>query len=126
MTLRDSPFGDVSNAATVSVTKREVSLLMKKNEENFFKMGAKLHVSTQLRWLYLMFCHMACRETLKGPKLEIFGSRVFPQIRPVCVGDLGTRRKIHNFDGLGLKKFLPPSPTAIEIFFFKTIQNYVL
>jgi hypothetical protein len=30
---------------------------------------------------------------LKGPKLEIFGSRVFPQIRPICVGDLGTRRK---------------------------------
>jgi len=25
---------------------------------------------------------------LKGPKLEIFGSRVFPQISPVCVGDL--------------------------------------
>ncbi len=30
---------------------------------------------------------------LKGPKLEIFGSRVFLQIRPGCVGDLGTRRK---------------------------------
>jgi hypothetical protein len=26
---------------------------------------------------------------LNGPKLEIFGSRVFPQIRPVWVGDLG-------------------------------------
>jgi hypothetical protein len=24
---------------------------------------------------------------LKGPKLEIFDSRVFPQIRPVWVGD---------------------------------------
>ena len=34
---------------------------------------------------------------LKGPKLEIFGSRVFPQIRPVCVGDLGTRRKNSKF-----------------------------
>ncbi len=34
-----------------------------------------------------------CEHFLKGPKLEIFGSRVFPQIRPVCVDDLGTRRK---------------------------------
>ncbi len=29
---------------------------------------------------------------LKGPKLEIFGSRVYAQIRPVWVGDLGTSR----------------------------------
>ena len=28
-----------------------------------------------------------------GPKLEIFGSRVFTQIRPVWVGDLGARPK---------------------------------
>ena len=28
---------------------------------------------------------------LKGPELEIFGSGVFTQIRPVLVGDLGTR-----------------------------------
>jgi hypothetical protein len=28
-----------------------------------------------------------------GPKLEIFGSGVFTQIRPVWVGDLGTRPK---------------------------------
>ena len=31
--------------------------------------------------------------SLQGPKLEIFGSRVFTQIRPVWVGDLGTRPK---------------------------------
>jgi hypothetical protein len=36
--------------------------------------------------------------SLKGPKLEIFGFRVFTQIRPVWVGDLGTREKIQNFD----------------------------
>jgi hypothetical protein len=30
---------------------------------------------------------------LKGPTLEIFGSWVFTQIRPVWVGDLGTRQK---------------------------------
>jgi hypothetical protein len=52
---------------------------------------------------------------LKGPKLEIFGSRVFPQIRPVWVGDLGTRRKNSKFDGLGVKiavlYFLAMSPT---------------
>jgi hypothetical protein len=30
-------------------------------------------------------------KSLKGPKLEIFGSGVFTQIRPVWVGDLGTR-----------------------------------
>jgi hypothetical protein len=40
---------------------------------------------------------------LKGPKLEIFGSRVFTQIRPVWVGDLGTRQKNLKFYGLGLK-----------------------
>jgi len=34
---------------------------------------------------------------LKGPKLEILGSRGFPQIRPVCVGDLGTRQKNSKF-----------------------------
>ncbi len=34
---------------------------------------------------------------LKGPKLEIFGSRVFPHIGTVCVGDLGTRRKNSKF-----------------------------
>jgi hypothetical protein len=35
--------------------------------------------------------------TLKGPKLEIFGFRVFSQIRPVWVGDLGTRQKNAKF-----------------------------
>ncbi len=30
MTLRDSPVGDTSNAATVAVTKRDVSLLIEK------------------------------------------------------------------------------------------------
>jgi|LakMenE01Jun11ns_1017448.scaffolds.fasta_scaffold9813272_1 hypothetical protein len=31
--------------------------------------------------------------SLKGPKLEIFGSGVVTQIRPVWVGDLGTMPK---------------------------------
>jgi hypothetical protein len=31
---------------------------------------------------------------LKGPKLEIFGFGVFALIRPVGIGDLGTRPKI--------------------------------
>ncbi len=31
--------------------------------------------------------------SLKGPKLEIFGSGVFTQIRPVRVGDFGSRLK---------------------------------
>jgi hypothetical protein len=35
--------------------------------------------------------------TLKGPKLEIFGFRVFSQIRPVWAGDLGTRQKNSKF-----------------------------
>jgi hypothetical protein len=30
---------------------------------------------------------------LKGPKIEIIGSGVFTQIRPVWVGDLGSRPK---------------------------------
>jgi len=37
------------------------------------------------------------------PKLEIFGFRVFTQIRPSWVGDLGIVPKNQNFDGLGLK-----------------------
>jgi hypothetical protein len=40
---------------------------------------------------------------LKGPKLEIFGSGVFTQIRPVWVGDLELGQKIQQWDGLGLK-----------------------
>jgi hypothetical protein len=34
---------------------------------------------------------------LKGPKLEIFGFRVFSQIRPVWVGDLVTRQNNSKF-----------------------------
>jgi hypothetical protein len=37
------------------------------------------------------------RGVLKGLKLEIFGFRVFSQIRPVWVGDLGTRQKNSKF-----------------------------
>ena len=52
---------------------------------------------------------------LHSRQLEIFSSRVFPKIIPVCVGDLGTRRKNSKFDGLGLKiavlYFLALSPT---------------
>jgi hypothetical protein len=55
---------------------------------------------------------------LKGPKLEIFGSTVFTQIRPVSVDDLGAKPKhekissfrLENrhfvlFVGDGVKKF---------------------
>ncbi len=34
---------------------------------------------------------------LKGPKRDIFGSGVFAQIRPVWIGDLGTRPKNYKF-----------------------------
>jgi hypothetical protein len=37
--------------------------------------------------------HLTLLSLLKGPKLEIFVSWVFTQIRPVRVGDLGTRQK---------------------------------
>jgi hypothetical protein len=37
--------------------------------------------------------------SLKRPKLEIHGSRVFTQIRPGWAGDLGISKKIKNFDG---------------------------
>jgi len=40
---------------------------------------------------------------LKGPKREIFDFGVFAQIRPIWIGDLGSRPKNLNFDGLGLK-----------------------
>jgi hypothetical protein len=56
---------------------------------------------------------------LKGPKLEILGSRVFTQIRPVWVGDLETRQKIQ-FYGFGLKiavlYFLALSRTSLNNF----------
>jgi hypothetical protein len=42
-------------------------------------------------------------KVLKGPKLEIFGFRVFTQIRPVWVGDLGARPKNSKFLKLRLE-----------------------
>ncbi len=48
--------------------------------------------------------------SLKGPKLEIFGSGIFTQIRPVRVGDLGTKPKNLKVYGFGLKS----SPTALK------------
>ncbi len=36
-------------------------------------------------------------EPLKGPKREIFDSGVFAQIRPIWIGDLGTRPKNYKF-----------------------------
>ncbi len=42
-------------------------------------------------------CHVSSAfqlRALKGPKLEIFDSRVFALIRPVWKGDLGSRPKI--------------------------------
>ncbi len=48
---------------------------------------------------------------LKGPKLEIFDSGVFSQIRPVWVGDLGTRPKIHNWGFFGFFGLVSKSPT---------------
>ncbi len=56
---------------------------------------------------------------LKGPKHEIFRSGDFTQIRLAWVGDLGTRPKMQNFDGLkiAILSFLALSPTSImEIF----------
>ncbi len=38
-----------------------------------------------------------CLENLKGPKHEIFGTRVFMQSKPVWVSDLGTRPRKSTF-----------------------------
>jgi hypothetical protein len=38
---------------------------------------------------------------LKGPKREIFGLGIFAQIRPIWIGDLGTRPKNPKKLGLG-------------------------
>ncbi len=40
--------------------------------------------------------------SLKGPKLEIFVDGIFTQIRPVWVGELGTRPKIQKVNVWGL------------------------
>ncbi len=47
--------------------------------------------ATRRTWSSFLWTHGT------GPKLEIFGSRVFTQIRPVWVGDLGTRPKNSKF-----------------------------
>jgi hypothetical protein len=39
--------------------------------------------------------------SLKGPKREIFGLGIFAQIRPIWIGDLGTRHKNPKKLGLG-------------------------
>jgi hypothetical protein len=44
-----------------------------------------------IRYSFLLISNKFC--DLKGPKLEIFGSGVLTQIRPVWVGDLGTGPK---------------------------------
>jgi hypothetical protein len=40
---------------------------------------------------------------LKGPKHELFGFGFFTLIKPIWIGDLGTRPKKNIWDGLGLK-----------------------
>ncbi len=39
---------------------------------------------------------ISCQTLFKGPKLELFGFKVFTQIRPVWIGDLGTKPKNSN------------------------------
>ncbi len=55
---------------------------------------------------------------LKGPKLEIFGSRVFTKLRPVWWVTQELNRKIQNLDGFGLKidilNFLALSPIQLK------------
>ncbi len=64
--------------------------------------------------------HRFSAGVLKGPKCEIFESGDFAQIRPIWIGDLGTRPKNINFDGLGLKIailcLLALSPTTLKNF----------
>ncbi len=49
---------------------------------------------TQVRSLLCCDYEASSQNVLKGPKLEIFGFGVFALIRPVWIGDLGTRPKI--------------------------------
>ncbi len=55
---------------------------------------------------------------LKGPKREIFDSGFFALIRPIWIGDLGTRPKNYKFWCLGLKVailyFLALSPSTLK------------
>jgi hypothetical protein len=57
---------------------------------------------------------------LKGPKREIFGLRIFAQIRPIWIGYLGTRPK--NPKKLCLGPYIAlyfPSDSAKKKFFFE-------
>jgi hypothetical protein len=59
--------------------------------------------------------------SLKGPKLEIFGSGIFTQIRPVRVGDLGTKPKNSKVYGFGLKI---AADSAKKVPKYKDTQKY--
>jgi hypothetical protein len=52
-----------------------------------------VHPSNSFR-ITLIYIYVAGEEkTLKGPKCEIFGFGFFALIRPIWIGDLGTRPK---------------------------------
>ena len=69
---------------------------------------------------YLLILYNCVLMNLKGPKLETFVSLVFTKIKPVWVGDLGTRSKNSNFYGSGLRIanlcFFALSPTSQKKF----------
>jgi hypothetical protein len=64
--------------------------------------GKIKHTSLQV-CLLLFLCFLRAYDfagvhvTQRGTKLEIFGSRIFTQIRPAWVGDLGSRPKNSKF-----------------------------
>ncbi len=63
-------------------------------------------------WAFDFACVHVTQRVLKGTKLEIFGSRISTQIRPVWKGDLGSRPKNSTFEKIVLFYIL--SPTSIK------------
>ncbi len=53
----------------------------------------------------------------KGPKLEIFVGGVFTQIKPVWIGDLGTRPKIQKVYVWGLMFLFFPGYFVLALYF---------
>ncbi len=52
---------------------------------------------TQMGSLNKLVTNISLLGTFKGPKREIFDFGVFAQIRPLWIGDLGTRPKNYKF-----------------------------
>jgi len=55
--------------------------------------GKHIIIRPQFSFAIYMIAYCIFKQALKGPKCEIFGFGFFALIRPISIGDLGTRPK---------------------------------